>query len=79
MGRFRAGVGAAINRLESTNTNIANQLENMENARSAYLDLDVANEMAQLLSLQIRTQAGINMLSQANSSRQLLLRLMQTQ
>jgi flagellin len=52
-------------------------VENTEAARSALLDLDVAQEMSNFTSKQILVQAGVAMLSQANQLPQNLLRLLQ--
>ena len=72
---YRATVGANQNRLEFASANIATTLENTEAARSALLDLDVAQEMANFTSKQILVQAGVSMLAQANQLPQNLLRL----
>lgn len=73
---YRATVGANQNRLEFASANIATTLENTEAARSALLDLDVAQEMSNFTSKQILVQAGVAMLSQANQMPQSLLRLL---
>jgi flagellin len=73
----RTGIGAAVNRLEKVVDNANNALENMENARSAYQDLDVAAEMTQFLAKQLMVQAGVSMLAQANTSQKNILRLLQ--
>lgn len=72
---YRAEVGANQNRLEFASANIATTVENTEAARSALLDLDVAQEMADFTSKQILVQAGVSMLAQANQLPQNLLRL----
>lgn len=74
---YRAEVGANQNRLEFAAANIATTVENTEAARSALLDLDVAQEMSNFTSKQILVQAGVAMLSQANQLPQNLLRLLQ--
>jgi flagellin len=73
----RSEVGAIQNRLESAQNNINTILENIEAARSAYLDLDIAAEMATFTSKQILVQAGVSMLAEANKVPQNLLRLFQ--
>jgi flagellin len=75
--KYRTGIGAAVNRLEKVIDNVTSIVDNLENARSAYLDLDIAQEMATFVSKQIVQQAGISMLTQANRSRDILLRLLQ--
>lgn len=77
LSRFRTNVGAAINRIEAAARNIETMLESTENARSAYADLDVAQEMSKFIALQLTQQAGISMLAQANQTQGLLLRLIQ--
>ncbi len=74
---FRAEVGAGQSRMESTSTNVAIVIENMEAARSAYMDLDVAQEMSTFTNKQILQQAGVAMIAQANQLPQNLLRLFQ--
>ncbi len=73
----RAGIGAAQNRLDFASANLATAIENAESARSALLDLDVAQEITTLTSKQILVQAGVSMLSQANQLPQNLLQLFQ--
>ena len=72
---YRATVGANQNRLEFASANLATAIENSEAARSALLDLDVAQEMSVFTSKQILVQAGVSMLAQANLLPQNLLRL----
>lgn len=72
----RATVGANQNRLEFAAANIATAVENTEAARSALMDLDIAQEMSNFTSKQILVQAGVAMLSQANQLPQNLLRLL---
>jgi flagellin len=73
----RANVGAFQNRLDIAASNLATARENTEAARSALLDLDVAQEMTTFTSQQILVQAGVSMLAQANQLPQNLLRLLQ--
>jgi flagellin len=73
---FRTNVGAAINRLDKASDNLSTMYENQENARSAYMDLDVASEMAAYTAKQIAVQAGISMLTQANTTQRNLIRLL---
>ncbi len=74
---YRTRVGAAQNRLEKTQENLATMIENQEGARSAIADLDVAQEMSRFISEQIRTQAGISMLAQAMESQRMIARLLE--
>lgn len=73
----RAGLGAVQNRLESTISNLANISENVSAARSRITDADFAAETASLSKNQILQQAGISVLSQANSLPQQVLSLLQ--
>ena len=75
---FRAEIGAGQSRMESTSQNVSVVIENMEAARSAYLDLDVAEEMSNFTNKQILQQAGVAMIAQANKLPENLLRLFQS-
>jgi flagellin len=65
-----------MNRLESTNSVLNIQAENMLAAESRISDVDVATEMAELTRTQVLSQAGIAMLSQANSMPSMALSLL---
>lgn len=73
----RASLGAVQNRLESTIANLSNVSENVSAARSRIQDADFAQETANLTKNQILQQAGISVLSQANSLPQQVLSLLQ--
>ena len=73
----RAGLGALQNRFSSTIANLATNVENLSSARSQIRDADFAAETAELTRNQILQQAGIAMLSQANSAPQNVLALLQ--
>jgi len=73
----RADLGAVQNRMESTISNLSNISENVSAARSRVQDADFAAETANLTRAQILQQAGTAMLSQANSSPQSVLSLLQ--
>ncbi|HAI29941.1 MAG TPA: flagellin, partial [Thalassospira sp.] len=75
--RARANVGTYQNRLDFAGQNLATMIENIEEARSTLLDLDVAAEMTNFTSKQILVQSGIAMLAQAQQMPQNLLRLLQ--
>jgi flagellin len=75
--RARANVGTYQNRLDFAGQNLSTMIENIENARSTLLDLDVAAEMTNFTSKQILVQSGIAMLAQAQQMPQNLLRLLQ--
>lgn len=73
----RASLGAVQNRLESTISNLSSISENVSAARSRVQDADFAAETAELTRSQILQQAGISVLSQANSLPQQVLSLLQ--
>lgn len=73
----RGDLGAIQNRLSSTISNLQNISENVSASRSRIQDADFASETAQLSRNQILQQAGIAMLSQANSAPQSVLSLLQ--
>ena len=72
----RANFGAVQNRLESTVRNIGVAVENFSAANSRIRDVDVAEESANMTSLQILQQAGISVLAQANFAPQAALSLL---
>ena len=74
---IRADLGAIQNRFESTISNLNTAVENFSAARSRIQDTDFAAETAELTRNQILQQAGIAMLSQANSQPQNVLALLQ--
>ena len=65
------------NRLENTVTNLNIQAENLQAAESRISDTDVATEMTEFVSNQIKTQAATAMLAQANSLPRMGLQLLQ--
>jgi len=75
--KIRAALGALQNRLENTITNLSIQSENTSAAESQISDVDVATEMTQFTREQVKTQAAVAMLSQANSLGKLALNLIQ--
>jgi len=72
----RGDLGAVQNRLESTITNLSNVAQNVTAARARITDADFAAETASLSKNQILQQAGISVLSQANSLPQQVLSLL---
>ncbi|MFP4106497.1 MAG: flagellin [Phycisphaerae bacterium] len=75
--QYRAKLGYLMNRLESATSVIDIQAENLLAAESRISDVDVASEMAAMTRHQVLAQAGISMLSQANSMPQMALSLLQ--
>lgn len=72
----RAHFGATINRLENTVSNLTIQSENIQAAESQISDVDVAHEMTMFINNQIKSQAGVAMLAQANMLPQLAMQLL---
>ncbi|NVK26284.1 MAG: flagellinolysin [Gammaproteobacteria bacterium] len=72
----RARLGATQNRLESTVNNLSNIVENQTAARSRIRDTDYASSTATLVRQQILQRASISLISQANQTQQLALRLL---
>jgi flagellin len=72
----RAIFGAVQNRLEHTISNLASYTENLTASESRIRDADMASEMVNFTKLQILTQAGTSMLSQANQAPQGVLSLL---
>ena len=73
---YRATLGAAQNRLESTISNQENVIENVSDARSRIKDVDYASETAKMAQQQILQQASTSMLSQANQKNSIALNLL---
>ncbi|MFY9270024.1 MAG: flagellin, partial [Candidatus Manganitrophaceae bacterium] len=73
----KAKLGAMMNRLQSTISNIRNTNENTTAARSRIMDTDFAMETANLTKAMITQQAGISILAQANTLPQQVLALLQ--
>jgi flagellin len=65
---IRAGFGSMQNRLQSVINNLQVNKENMMAANSRIRDADLAEETSELTKSQILNQAGVSVLSQANSS-----------
>ncbi len=73
----RANVGAILSRFEFRGQQITTALENVSAARSAIMDVDLAEEQSKLVSSQVLVQASVSALSQANQLPQTLLQLLQ--
>ncbi len=74
---IRARLGAYENRLEHTVSNLDVQQENMTDAYSRIMDVDMAEEMTEYSTLQVLSQAGISVLAQANDRPSQVLQLLQ--
>lgn len=68
-------IGAGMNRLDYTYSNLQVQIENFSASESVIRDVDMASEMVNFTKSQILLQAGTAMLSQANMSSQGVLSL----
>lgn len=73
---IRADLGALQNRLENTISNLGIQAENLQAAESRISDVDVAQEMTEFTRQQIKSQAAVAMLAQANSLPQMAMKLL---
>jgi len=72
----RAGLGASINRLQVTVSNIQSMRTNTASADAGIKDVDVAAATAQMAQNQVLSQAGVAVLAQANQAPQLALKLL---
>ncbi|HEX2768657.1 MAG TPA: flagellin [Geobacteraceae bacterium] len=72
----RGSLGAVQNRLQSTINNLQVAVENTSAANARIVDVDVAAETANMTRAQILTQAGVSILSSANQTPQLALKLL---
>ncbi|MDR9826343.1 lateral flagellin LafA [Vibrio sp. FNV 38] len=66
IGSIRSELGANINRLDHTITNLGNMRENTEMAKGRIMDTDYAVESSEMMKNQMLTQMSMSMLSQAN-------------
>lgn len=73
---IRANFGALQNRLVSTSQNLKVADENYSAANSRIRDADIASESSELTRNQILQQAAVSVLSQANNTQQMALKLL---
>ena len=66
IGTARSALGANINRLEHTMTNLGNMVENTSAAKGRITDADLAVESSNMTKNQMLMQAGTTVLSQTN-------------
>lgn len=71
-----ASVGAYANSLDSTLENLAVRKTNLESSNSLIMDVDYATEISNYVQMQILQQAGVSLLSQANTQPMLALSLL---
>ena len=72
----RADVGAQMSRFEYHAQQLTSAEENLDAAQSAIVDADVAEEQANLASAEVKTEAAIAALAQANEMPRALLNLL---
>ncbi len=72
----RSRLGSYQNRLEETLSSLEVGEENLTAAYSAIKDVDMAEEMVEYTRLQVLTQAGVSMLTQANEQPEQALQLL---
>ncbi len=72
----RAYIGAKTRRLEHTINNLENTAVNVADAESRIRDADIAEEMMNMVKAQIRMQASLAMIAQANVAQQMILQLL---
>ena len=77
VGALRSDIGAAANRLEHVNNNLANISTNTKQATGLIMDVDFATESANMTSSQMLLQAGTAMLKQSNSMSSMVMSLLQ--
>lgn len=72
---IRAGVGASQSRFNFAQANIDIAVQNQDAARAELLETDIASESTAYATAQVKLQAGISVLAQANQQLQSLLKL----
>ena len=71
----RANIGALISRFEYRGDVVDTQTDNLDAARSAIMDVDLAGEQTRLTSFRVLTESSIAALAQANQMKSSLLSL----
>lgn len=72
----RSSLGAFMNRLDHTISNLSNISENVSASRSRIQDTDFATETAKLTSVQIKQQATTALMAQSQIAPELILKLL---
>ncbi|MEI7548681.1 MAG: flagellin, partial [Actinomycetota bacterium] len=72
---FRAKLGARQNQIEVAINSVGVSIENLSASESRIRDADIASLSSEMVSRQIMQQAGVSVLSQANSAPQSVLSL----
>ncbi|ABV85392.1 flagellin [Shewanella pealeana] len=76
VGSMRSDLGANINRLGHTASNLTNVTENTKAAAGRIMDADFASETAAMSKNQLLVQAGTNILSSSNQNTGLVMGLL---
>ncbi len=71
----RSGIGALESQVGFAISALQNSVQNQDAARSQLLDVNIATESAAFATNQVKLQAGISVLAQANTQVQALLKL----
>ena len=74
---LRAGVGALESQFNFAAAALQTSVQNQDAARGQFLDTDISTESTSYATSQVKLQAGISVLAQANQSLQALLKLIQ--
>jgi flagellin len=69
--------GSVQDRIQFTESNLEVYSQNLSSAVSGIVDVNMATEMTNFTKLQVLEQAGVSILSQANSEPQAVLKLLQ--
>ena len=77
VGTVRSALGAAANRLDHINNNLANISSNTKAASGRIMDVDFATESSSMTASQMLLQAGTAMLKQSNSMSSMVMSLLQ--
>ena len=77
LGTEREQLGALMNRLDYTMSNLTNMSTNLSLAKGRIEDADFAAESSNLARTQVLQQASMSMLAQANAAKQNILALFQ--
>jgi len=72
---IRANIGALQSRFKYASNNIQSAIQNQDAARGTFLDTDISAESTNYAQSQVRVQASISVLAQANQLSQSLLKL----
>ena len=72
IGTARSTLGASMNRLDHTMTNVSNMKQNTQAAVGTLMDADFAAETSNMTKQQLLMNSGISVLSTANSTTQMI-------